>query len=130
MVKAPFDPRLLKEAVEALFCKPVTQMYPTEKPQLGDNYRGQPITDFSLCIGCGICSRECPARAIQMVQCGAKKSPQLNLAKCIFCYRCAEVCPKKAIKNSKIYELATTDKSTLIVVPPTETELKFKCQQH
>ena len=58
-----------------------------------------------------------PAKAIEMVEVDGKKRPQLNLSKCVFCYQCAETCPKKAVKNSATYELATTDKSTLIKTP-------------
>ncbi len=109
--------KTLKRSVRTIFSKPATEMYPKQKPCLEKDYRGKPIFDFSQCIGCGICSRECPAKAIEMVQCGKKKCPQLNLGKCVFCYHCAEVCPKKCIHNSCEYELATTDKSTLILKP-------------
>jgi formate hydrogenlyase subunit 6/NADH:ubiquinone oxidoreductase subunit I len=87
------------------------------KPQLPDDFRGQPEFDFSSCIGCGICSRDCPANAIEMVIVDGKKRPQLNLSKCVFCYQCAESCPKKAIKTTCNYELATTEKSSLIKTP-------------
>jgi formate hydrogenlyase subunit 6/NADH:ubiquinone oxidoreductase subunit I len=99
------------------FSKPATEKYPKEKPHLNDNYRGKPVFDFNACIGCGLCSRECPAKAIEMIQTGDKKAPQLNLASCIFCYHCAEVCPKKCIHNTTDFELATTDKSSLIQKP-------------
>lgn len=99
------------------FSKPATENYPKEKPRLNDDYRGKPVFDFNNCIGCGLCSRECPAKAIEMVTVGDKKAPQLNLASCIFCYRCAEVCPKKCIHNSTYFELASTDKSSLIEKP-------------
>ncbi|HSQ49326.1 MAG TPA: 4Fe-4S dicluster domain-containing protein, partial [Candidatus Deferrimicrobiaceae bacterium] len=67
--------------------------------------------------GCGICKKVCPAKAIEMVDVDGEKRPQLELSKCIFCYQCAESCPKKAIKRSDIYELATTNKSTLCIKP-------------
>ncbi len=108
-----------KRVAKTMFSKPATEMYPQQKPCLQENYRGKPIFDFSACISCGLCSRECPAKAIEMVPSGNKKYPQLNLAQCIFCYHCAEVCPKKAIYNSCEFELATTDKSTLILKPKT-----------
>ena len=110
-------PQIAKKAIEEVFTKPATAKYPFVKPQLADNFRGQPMFDFSLCIGCGACSRDCPAKAIEMVSVGGKQRPQINLSKCVFCYQCAETCPKKAIKNSTVYELATTDKSTLVKAP-------------
>ena len=119
MVKKIHLPAMAKKVAEQILAKSETPKYPFEKPKLADDFRGQPIFDFDLCIGCGLCSRDCPAKAIEMVEVDGKKHPQLNLSKCVFCYQCAETCPKKAIKNSAIYELATTDKSTLIKTPET-----------
>lgn len=111
-------PSMAKKALEQVFTKPpASDKYPYAKPTLSENYRGQPIFDFDSCIGCGLCGRDCPAKAIEMVQVDGKRRPQLNLSKCVFCYQCAETCPKKAIKNSLVYELATTDKSTLVIKP-------------
>jgi formate hydrogenlyase subunit 6/NADH:ubiquinone oxidoreductase subunit I len=52
-----------------------------------------------------------------MVDVNGKKLPQFNLAKCIFCYQCVDTCPKKALTQTTNFELATTDKSTLIIKP-------------
>lgn len=73
--------------------------------------------DIDLCISCGLCSRDCPANAIEMVEVNGKRRPLFHLDQCIFCYQCAESCPRKAIASSKIFELATTDKSSLVVKP-------------
>jgi len=52
-----------------------------------------------------------------MVEVNGKKYPQFKLDQCIFCYQCAESCPRNAIKSSVLYELATTDKSSLVLRP-------------
>jgi formate hydrogenlyase subunit 6/NADH:ubiquinone oxidoreductase subunit I len=129
-VDKPSRNKILKRVMKTTFSKPATEMYPKQKPCLEKDYRGKPIFDFSACIGCGICSRECPAKAIEMVQCGKKNNPQLNLGKCVFCYHCAEVCPKKCIHSSCEFEMATTDKSTLILKPPENSQPKHICQEH
>jgi formate hydrogenlyase subunit 6/NADH:ubiquinone oxidoreductase subunit I len=117
MVKKLRAPLMAKKAVRQIFTKPATTKYPLVKPPLSDNFRGQPVFDSALCVGCGLCSRDCPARAIEMVSVDGNQRPQFNLSKCVFCYQCADSCPRKAIKNSCFFELATTDKSTLVKTP-------------
>ena len=108
---------LSKKAVSNIFSKPATESYPFTKPKLPEDFRGQPLFDSNLCISCGLCSRNCPAKAIEMVEVNGKKYPQFDLGRCIFCYKCAEDCPKNAIKNSPTFELASTDKSLLVMKP-------------
>ncbi len=108
-----------KRTVSHIFTKPATTKYPFVKPTLPEDFRGQQVFDIDLCISCGLCSRDCPAKAIEMVEVEGKKRPQFKLDQCIFCYQCAESCPKNAIKSSVFYELATTDKPSLVMKPQT-----------
>jgi formate hydrogenlyase subunit 6/NADH:ubiquinone oxidoreductase subunit I len=109
--------QMLKRAAVTITSKPATIEYPFIKLPPPPNIRGQPTLDTALCVGCGLCSRDCPSKAIEMVQVGPRKYPQFNIAKCLFCHQCIESCRKKAIKNSREFELATTDKSSLIIKP-------------
>ena len=46
------------------------------------------------CIGCGECSKVCPAKAITMID----KKPSIDYTKCIRCFCCQEFCPIGAMK--------------------------------
>jgi len=108
---------MLRRAVSHIFTKPATTKYPFVKPTLPEDYRGLQVFDVNLCISCGLCSRDCPSKAIDMVDVGGKRRPQFKLDQCIFCYQCAESCPRNAIKSSVFYELATTDRASLVLKP-------------
>jgi formate hydrogenlyase subunit 6/NADH:ubiquinone oxidoreductase subunit I len=95
MAKKLRIPQIFKSTVSCFFTKPATTMYPYVKPQLPDNFRGQPIFDIRLCVGCGLCGKECPSRAIEMVEFDGKKRPQFRLDKCIFCYNVQILAPKQ-----------------------------------
>ena len=108
---------MIKEAFSQLFAKPNTCKYPFVKAEVPEGFRGKQVYDINLCISCGLCSRDCPAKAIEMVEVDGKRRPLFHLDLCIFCYQCAESCPRNAIKSSEFFELASTNKSDLVVTP-------------
>ena len=92
--------------------------YPEEKYVPTGAYRGRPVlveedNGEERCVACGLCSRVCPALAIE-IQAGEteyekERFPmkfEINMLRCIFCGFCEEVCPEEAIVMSKDYELA------------------------
>src|SRR4030042_3423428 len=114
---------MIKEVFSNLFKKPATDKYPFVKAEVPEDFRGKQVFDISLCVSCGLCSRDCPAKAIEMVEFEGKKRPLFLLDRCIFCYQCAESCPRNAIKATDIFELATTDKSSLVIKPQTSQKV-------
>jgi formate hydrogenlyase subunit 6/NADH:ubiquinone oxidoreductase subunit I len=108
---------MVKEVFQRIFMKPATCKYPFVKAEVPEGFRGKQVFDINLCVSCGLCSRDCPAKAIEMVEVEGKRRPLFHLDQCIFCYQCAESCPRNAIKSSAIFELASTDKSNLVVKP-------------
>lgn len=44
------------------------------------------------CIGCGVCSKVCPMKNIEM-----NKNRAVPRERCTMCYRCISLCPQKAI---------------------------------
>jgi formate hydrogenlyase subunit 6/NADH:ubiquinone oxidoreductase subunit I len=133
---------IFKRAVSHIFTKPATTKYPFAKPTLPADSRGKivydikdcniidfgPGRDFTLDVksivgsNCRVCVRDCPAKAIEIVEVEGRKRPQIDLNRCIFCYQCVESCPRRAIKASELYELATTEKGALIMKPNPKTK--------
>ena len=108
---------MIKRVFLHLFTKPATCKYPFVKAEVPPDFRGRQVFDIGLCVSCGLCSRDCPAKAIEMVEVDGKRRPMFHLDLCVFCYQCAESCPRNAIKSSVFFELAAIDKSTLIIKP-------------
>jgi formate hydrogenlyase subunit 6/NADH:ubiquinone oxidoreductase subunit I len=113
---------MVKEVLSQLFKKPATSKYPFKKAQVPEDFRGRQVFDITLCISCGLCSRDCPAQAIEMVEVDGKRRPLFHLDLCVFCYQCAESCPRNAIKSTTFFELASTDKSDLVLKPESKSQ--------
>jgi NAD(P)H-quinone oxidoreductase subunit I/formate hydrogenlyase subunit 6 len=120
---------MVKEVLAHLFLKPATGKYPFVKAEVPEGFRGKQVYDINLCISCGLCSRDCPAKAIEMVEVDGKRRPLFHLDLCIFCYQCAESCPRNAIVSSEFFELATTNKSDLVVKPEANAQKGNGAQQ-
>ena len=105
---------LLKEALKQLFKKPATLRYPFEKATPPEGLRGRPVWDMVKCVGCGLCSRVCPSRAIEMIGKGFKAEIKHYVDRCMFCGQCAESCPRNAITMTSEYELTGYTRSEMI----------------
>jgi formate hydrogenlyase subunit 6 len=110
-------PALIKDMGSCLFKKPFTREYPAVKVEVPEGYRGRHIFYPEKCISCGLCERDCPANAIELIEVSGKRMPQFYLDRCIFCYQCSEGCPRDAIKLSENFEMSTTEKEELLVTP-------------
>lgn len=99
-----------------------TMQYPEEKYIPSGSYRGRPVlvqeqNGEERCVACGLCSRVCPALAIEVQAAETDREKErypvkfeINMLRCIFCGFCEEVCPEEAIVMSKDYELAFTNR--------------------
>jgi formate hydrogenlyase subunit 6/NADH:ubiquinone oxidoreductase subunit I len=110
-------PALIKDMGSCLFKKPFTREYPAVKVEVPEGYRGRHILNPEKCISCGLCERDCPAQAIELVEVSGKRMPKFYLDRCVFCYLCSEGCPREAITLSPNYEMSTTETKELLVLP-------------
>ena len=114
----------LWQTFREMFQPKVTRQYPEEKWTPPTAFRGRPVlvkaeNGIERCVACGLCSRVCPALAIEVQ---ANEVPtlekerypekfEINMLRCIFCGFCEEVCPEEAIVMSDEYVLTFTSQN-------------------
>lgn len=115
MINSFFNP--IKELFKGLlivlkngFKQDVTLEYPEKKKELNSNFRGKIKYDKDKCIKCKLCQNVCPAKGAITIQ----ESFEIDFSQCIFCGNCVENCPRQALSLTNEYELATTNKESLI----------------
>ena len=61
----------------------------------------------AACVGCGLCSRECPMGNIRI-----EENRAVAGDRCTMCYRCISLCPKQAITllGDEVYEQCRYEK--------------------
>ncbi len=82
-------------ALKNLFSKPATTAYPAVPKTYPERSRGHIEIDMDNCILCGMCSRNCPPRAITVDRAAGKW--EINRFDCVQCGYCTNVCPKKCL---------------------------------
>jgi NADH-quinone oxidoreductase subunit I len=114
-----------------------TVEYPEQKTKIPENYRNFPFlisenaTDpmgTLRCVACQICEKECPPQCIYIEKSKDKKPDatgkmqiypaifDIDTSVCMSCQICVEVCPFDAIKMDQVYEIATTDRFTALLL--------------
>ena len=120
LLEQTYIPQIIKglgQTFMQMFQPKFTRQYPEEKWIPPASYRGRPVLvqeddGSERCVACALCSRVCPALAIE-VQAGETEMDkerypekfEINMVRCIFCRFCEEVCPEEAIRMSEEYEL-------------------------
>src|SRR6266702_2878422 len=115
----------------------VTVEYPEQRTNIPENYRNFPflITENATdpmgtlrCVACQICEKECPPQCI-IIEKSKDKKPDatgkmqlypavfgIDTSVCMSCQICVEVCPFDAIKMDQVFEIATAERFTALLL--------------
>ena len=104
--------RTMIDSLKGLF-KPATVPYPRKAIPPAEGFRGKPKYDPEKCIGCGACSKVCPASAITVTDVDGRRTVRVWYGHCAFCGRCEDSCPQEAIKLSTDYLAVSFNKEEL-----------------
>ena len=110
---------MFKDIMRSFFSAPVTENYPFEKPETAARFRGKLFFDPFKCTGCNLCSKDCPANAIEIVildRAAKRFVARYNVDRCVYCAQCIQSCKFKCIGMSKDdWELAALHKELFAV---------------
>ncbi|MEA1958292.1 MAG: 4Fe-4S binding protein [Chloroflexota bacterium] len=121
---------MLKVLLKQLFLEPATNKFPAkyapksttkllEKVQedaslltppvkVPPRFRGKISYNREKCIGCQLCTRVCPTRAIQFIP--EEKKIKIFVARCCFCAQCNDICPVGALSMTDEFMLSSYNK--------------------
>jgi len=71
-------------------------------------FRGKIAYDREKCIGCQLCVKICPAKAIEFIP--DDKKVRIFVARCCFCSQCNDVCPTNCLSMTDEFLLSSYDK--------------------
>jgi formate hydrogenlyase subunit 6/NADH:ubiquinone oxidoreductase subunit I len=101
---------MLRDVMRSFTEKPITQKYPFERLEAPERLRGQLFWDSEHCSGCGLCVKDCPADALEVITIdrATKRFVMVyELDKCTYCAQCVVNCRFKCLSMSnKDWEMA------------------------
>lgn len=116
-----------RDVLEALFQPPITEKYPFERHDPPERLRGLLTWSGANCTGCGLCAKDCPAVAIEMIVLDRKAKRfvlRYHIDQCTFCGQCVESCRQGCLTMAgNAWELAAYDKSAAVVFYGDENDI-------
>jgi formate hydrogenlyase subunit 6/NADH:ubiquinone oxidoreductase subunit I len=108
------------DIARALLQRPATQLYPRERHPVPARLRGALQFDPARCSGCGVCAKDCPANALDVITIDKKAKRfvlRYHVDRCTFCAQCVESCNYDCLKmSSEAWELAAANKQAFTLL--------------
>jgi formate hydrogenlyase subunit 6/NADH:ubiquinone oxidoreductase subunit I len=110
---------MLLDVLRSLGQRPFTRQYPFEKQPTPERLRGQLHYDPTNCTGCCLCTKECPANALELITLDQKAKQfvmRYHVDRCTFCAQCVQNCRFSCLSMSpEEWELAATTKEPFTI---------------
>lgn len=117
-----------RDALRSLVHRPITQQYPFVRLDAPEHLRSQLHWDGSKCTGCQLCSKDCPADAIEIITLDKKAKRfvfRYQVDRCTFCAQCVESCRQGCLEMANNeWELAALDRKVFVVYYGDETDVE------
>jgi formate hydrogenlyase subunit 6/NADH:ubiquinone oxidoreductase subunit I len=106
---------MLSDVLRSLFLRPATELYPFERHAAPPRLRALLQFNPEKCTGCGVCVKDCPAEAIELItldKASKRFVLKYEVDRCTFCAQCVQSCRYKCLfLSNDQWELAALDKS-------------------
>ncbi len=108
---------VLPQAVSVFLGKRETTRFPDTPAEITPGYRGVVRIREANCVGCGLCTRDCPANALEIKRISKGIFKLLYFAdRCAFCGQCELSCRFDAIYLDNLYLEASEKKKSFQVM--------------
>jgi formate hydrogenlyase subunit 6/NADH:ubiquinone oxidoreductase subunit I len=118
---------MMRDVIGAIFSRPATEKYPFERRPSPERLRGALHWDPDKCTGCALCSKDCPANALEVITLDKKSkrfAVRYYVDRCIYCAQCVQNCRFNCLEMaSDEWELAALHRGPFTVTYGREEEL-------
>ncbi len=106
---------VLKSAGQA----PATERYPLQRREAPPRLRGMLVWNREHCTACGLCAKDCPANALEVIAIDKKAKRivlRYHVDRCTFCAQCVSSCRQGALQmQHTVWELAALSRDAFVL---------------
>lgn len=110
---------MLKDVVLSFFQGPITEKYPFERRPAPPRLRGRLNWNPEKCSGCGLCAKDCPSQALEVIVIDRAKKEiivRYHADRCTYCAQCVQSCRFNCMElSNEQWELAALNKEAFTI---------------